>query len=459
MFKASIYKNRRSALAAKLDEGIILLLGNNDSPMNYRDNIYPFRQDSNFLYLIGIDQPELAAIIDVETGKTTLFGDDLPIDYIIWMGQQTPMADLAEASGIEDVRPVKELPDFLKKQKKIHYLPPYRGENVIRFSQLLGIPVGEVQDKVSEDLIKGIVAAASKKSKEELVEMEKAVNISVAMHRTVMQRAKPGMKEALLAGIAEGIALGCDTHLSYPIILSKNGQTLHNHYHGNTLAEGDLVLADMGAESRMHYAGDLTRTFPVAKRFTQQQKEIYQLVLDAQMQSIEILKPGVPYRDVHLFAAKVMATGLKELGLMKGDIDAAVAEGAHALFFPHGLGHMIGLDVHDMEDLGEDLVGYDDEIKRSDQFGLAYLRLAKRLEEGFVLTVEPGLYFIPELIDLWQSEGKFKDFIDYEKLTAYRNFGGVRIEDNIVITDKGHRILGNPLEKTVEEVEALRNSD
>ena len=456
MFKAKTYKSRRSALARKLDEGTIFLLGNMESPMNYRDNVYPFRQDSNFLYLIGIDRPDLAAVIDVETGKTILFGDDLTIDSIIWMGLQTSMQELANASGIEEVKPFAELSGFLKKQKKIHHLPPYRGDNIIHLSELLGLTIEEVKTNVSMPLIKGLVELASKKSAEELSEMEKAVNISVAMHRAVIQRAEAGMKEAVLAGIAEGIVLGCDSHLSYPIILSKNGQTLHNHHHGNILAEGDLVLADMGAESKMHYAGDLTRTFPVSKQFSQKQKEVYQIVLDAQMQCIDMLKPGVAYRDVHLTASKIMAKGLMDLGIMKGDVDEAVAQGAHALFFPHGLGHMIGLDVHDMEDLGENLVGYDDEVTRSDQFGLAYLRLGRKLEEGFVLTVEPGLYFIPELIDLWQSEGKFKDFIDYEKVKAYRNFGGIRIEDNIVITKDGHRVLGNPLEKTIAEIEGLR---
>lgn len=456
MFPANTYKKRRTALAGMLDEGIVLLLGNNDSPMNYADNIYPFRQDSNFLYLIGIDQPGLAAIIDVETGKTTLFGDDLTIDSIIWMGQQPKMADLAAASAIEEVKPYSELADALKKSDKVHYLPPYRGDNVIRLSQLLGASIEAVNTGASVPFIKGMIALASQKSAEEIVEMEKAVNISVAMHRAVIQATKPGMKEAVLAGIGEGIAIGAGTRLSYPIILSKDGQTLHNHYHGNVLKEGDLVLADMGAESGMHYAGDLTRTFPVSKKFTQQQKEIYELVLAAEMQSIDRLKPGIAYKDVHLGAAKIMATGLHELGIMKGDIDEAVQQGAHALFFPHGLGHMIGLDVHDMEDLGEDLVGYDEEVTRSDQFGLAYLRLGRKLKEGFVLTVEPGIYFIPELIDLWQSEGKFKDFIDYKKLAAYRNFGGIRIEDNVLITKDGHRVLGNPLEKTVADIEALR---
>ncbi len=457
MFEAKIYQKRRADLVELLNDGVVLLLGNIDSPMNYKDNIYPFRQDSNFLYLIGIDQPDLVAVLDVKSGKTTLFGDDLTIDSIIWMGQQPSMAALAAKSGIESVQPLSELADVLKNNKKVHYLPPYRGDNVIRLSRLLGMSIDDVQSGASLPLIKGVISLASVKSDEEVVEMEKAVNISVAMHRAVIQGAKPGMKEAVLAGIGEGIAIGAGTRLSYPIILSKDGQTLHNHYHGNMLKQGDLVLADMGAESGMHYAGDLTRTFPVSKKFTQQQKEIYELVLAAEVQSIAKLKPGVAYKDIHLGAAKILADGLRDLGIMKGDVDEAINQGAHALFFPHGLGHMIGLDVHDMEDLGENLVGYDEEVKRSDQFGLAYLRLGRKLQKGFVLTVEPGIYFIPELIDLWQSEGKFKDFIDYEKLAAYRNFGGIRIEDNVLITEQGHRILGTPLEKSVAEIEGLRS--
>jgi Xaa-Pro aminopeptidase len=288
--------------------------------------------------------------------------------------------------------------------------------------------------------------------------MEKAVTISGQMHIAAMRGAMVGIKEAQLAGIVEGIAIGAGGDLAYPAILTVNGQTLHNHYHGNTLQSGQLILGDFGAETAMHYAGDITRTFPVDKQFTEQQKHIYQLVLQAEMAAIEALKPGVPYRDIHLMAARIMADGLKDLGLMKGDMEAAVAEGAHALFFPHGLGHMLGLDVHDMEDLGEDYVGYTDQIKRSEQFGLRSLRLGRELEAGFVLTVEPGLYFIPELIDQWQAAGKHKDFINYDKVADYRDFSGVRIEDNVLITEDGYRVLGEPIPKTVAEVEALRRT-
>ena len=297
---------------------------------------------------------------------------------------------------------------------------------------------------------------ASIKDAEEIEQIEKAVTISGNMHVATMMAAKAGMKEAELAGIAEGIAVSGGGHLAYPIILTINGQTLHNHYHGNTLQSGQLVLGDFGAETSMHYAGDITRTYPVDKTFTTQQKEIYQIVLNALESSIAALKPGVRYLDVHLAAARIIAAGLKDLGLMKGDIDEAVAQGAHAMFFPHGLGHMLGLDVHDMEDLGEDLVGYTEELKRSTQFGLKSLRLARALQAGFVLTVEPGCYFIPELIDQWQADGKFTDFINYDQLEKYRSFSGVRIEDNVLVTENGSRILGEPIPKTIEAVEQVR---
>jgi Xaa-Pro aminopeptidase len=276
------------------------------------------------------------------------------------------------------------------------------------------------------------------------------------MHRKVMEAAKPGNKEALLAGIASGVAFANQVMTAYGIILSRNGEILHNEHYDNVLKEGDLVLGDFGAESRMHYAGDITRTFPISRRFTQQQREIYELVLDGQTKAINAVRPGRLFRDIHLQVAHTFVDGLKSLGLMRGDSDAAVEAGAHALFFPHGLGHMIGLDVHDMEGLGEDLVGYDEQVTRSTQFGLAYLRMAKALKPGHVVTVEPGIYFIPALIDQWKAEQKHTEYINYDALAPYRDFGGVRIEDNVLVTDQGHRVLGSPIPKTLRDVESLR---
>ncbi len=460
MFPTKIYVKRRQQLQQKVKSGLILLLGNEESSMNYTDNHYHFRQDSNFLYFLGLDQAGLAGIIDIDNNQTILFGNELTIDDIVWTGPQPALTDLAAQVGVTKVKPKNAIAKYLKKARKkgqaVHFLPPYRPENKIKLSEWLGIKINGLCSLVSIPLVKAVVALAAIKAPEEIVEMEKAVNISRAMHVAAMEYAKPGMTEAEVTGKVHGIAVSGGGNLSYPIILTVNGQTLHNHYHGNVLQKGQLVLGDFGAETAMHYAGDITRTFPVSKKFTAQQKEIYQIVLDANMQCIKASKPGVLYKDVHLLAAKIKVEGLKALGIMKGDTDAAVEAGAHALFFPHGLGHMIGLDVHDMEDLGEDLVGYDETVQRSSQFGLRSLRLGKALATGNVITVEPGLYFIPELIARWKNENKFTDFINYKTLKGYRNFGGIRIEDNVLITKKRQRVLGDPIPKTIKEVEAIR---
>ena len=460
MFKKETYETRREKLGKKLQSGIVLLLGNEESSINFKDNIYAFRQDSSFLYFFGIDRPDLSAIIDIDEQKTIIFGDDLSVEHIVWMGAQPLLAEQANRVGVKNTSTASELQDYLttakQKKRQVHYLPPYRPENQIKLHQYLDIPLNEIEKNASVDLIKAVVSLASIKNEEEIREMDLAVNVSGAMHIAAIKAAHSGIKEAQLAGIVEGIALANEMRTAYPVILSVNGQILHNHYYGNTLQSGQLVLGDFGAESKMHYAGDLTRTFPVDKKFTSKQKEIYNIVLDAEVKSIEALRPGVKYRDIHLSAAKIIADGLKGLSIMQGDTEEAVANGAHALFFPHGLGHMIGLDVHDMEDLGENYVGYADGEKRSDQFGLRSLRLARELETGFVLTVEPGIYFIPELMDQWQATGKHAAFINYEKLKEYRDFGGIRIEDDVLITKDSYRILGNPVPKTIAEIEALR---
>ncbi len=461
MFAKETYTQRRNDLKEKVGSGLILLMGNEETPMNYKDNTFRFRQDSNFLYYLGLDIYHQAAIIDIDENKTIIFGDDLSVDYIVWMGAQPTMKELAEKTGAEETQPYNNISTYLKNAKskgqEIHFLPPYRTENMLKMEEWLDIRVKDLANHTSKKLTQAVISQRSIKSSEEIVQMEHAVSITKEMHVAAMRAAKEGRKEYDLAGIAHGIARGCGGDLAYSIIMTVNGQTLHNHYHGNTLKNGQLVLGDFGAENGMHYAGDITRTFPVAKTFTQKQKEIYQLVLDAEENAIQALKPGIAYKTIHLQAAKDMADGLKSLGLMKGDMDEAVAEGAHALFFPHGLGHMIGLDVHDMEDLGEDLVGYREGLERSTQFGLKSLRLGKELEEGNVLTVEPGLYFIPELIDQWQAENKFSNFLNYEKINTYKDFGGIRIEDNILVTKDGHQILGPRIPKTIKEVEAERN--
>lgn len=459
MFPSKTYQNRRKALTKKIEKGVLLFLGNTNSPMNYHGNPYHFRQDSNFLYYFGIDQPGLAATIDLENGQTTIYGNESTLDDVVWTGPQPTIKSLAKKVGVTIVKTKAQLSRYLKRlnpiNKRVHYLPAYRGENKIKLHEWLNIPMGTIGREWSKDFVNAVAAQRSIKEPVELKEMHRAVNLSAAMHLSAMRAAKAGKYESELVAVAQAEALKKESHPAYGIILTVNGQTLHNHDHDQQLKKGQLILADMGAESDMHYAGDITRTFPVSGKFTKKQKAIYQIVLDAELAAIDALKPGVTYRSVHLLAATVIAKGLKKIGLMKGDPEAAVAAGAHALFFPHGLGHLIGLDVHDMEDLGEDLVGYSKKVKRSKQFGLAYLRLGKKLEEGYTITVEPGIYFIPELISQWKTEKKFTKFIDYKKLQEYLDFGGIRIEDNVLITKDGHQLLGDPIPKTIKEIEAL----
>ncbi len=460
MFEREVYEKRRESLREILEEGIVLILGNDEAPMNYPANPYHFRQDSNFLYFFGLDEPGLAGVMDMEEERYIIFGDDIDVEDVIWMGPSPSLSEKAEKVGVKEIRPSSGLGDFLReaisKGRKVHFLPPYRGEHLLKLAYLLGIRPEAVKHWVSVDLIKAVVELRSVKGPQEIEQMDIAANITAEMHLLAMREARAGMYERELAGKIEGLAISSGGYISFPVILTIRGEILHNHYHGNMLREGKLLLVDAGAESPLHYAGDMTRTFPVSGKFTEKQREIYEIVLQAQKRAIENIKPGVYYREIHLLAARTIAEGLRDLGLMKGDVEEAVQAGAHALFFPHGLGHMIGLDVHDMEGLGEDYVGYDETVKRSDQFGLAYLRLAKKLLEGFTLTVEPGIYFIPALIEKWRSEGKHRDFINYEKVEEYMDFGGIRIEDSVAVTEDGCRILGKPVPKEPEDVEALR---
>ena len=456
MFSVQTYTERRNALKKAVGSGLILIMGNEEAPMNYHDNTYRFRQDSNFLYFFGISHAGLAAIIDVDSGEEIIFGHDFTIDDIIWVGSQATLAEQARMVGVYRTEESSKLSERLKKSSKVHFTPPYRFENMIRMSEWLNIPTAQLKEKASIELIRAIVALRSIKSDEEIVQMEHAVNISREMHIIAMLLTQAGKKEYEIVAAIHAKALEGGGELSYPIIFSVNGQTLHNHYHGNTMTEGRLVINDSGAENDMFYAGDITRTIPVSKRFTEKQKEIYNLVLKMETESIAALRPNVQYREIHISANRIMLEGMKDLGFLKGDVGDMLAEGVQGLFMPHGLGHAIGLDVHDMEDLGEKYVGYRDGLERSTQLGLKSLRLAKELEEGNVLTVEPGIYFIPELIDKWKAENKFTDFVNYEKLDDYRDFGGVRIEDNCLVTENGGKTLGNSIPKTVEEVEALR---
>lgn len=461
MFSKETYIHRRQALKKAVGSGLIIFPGNEEVGMNYRDNIYHFRQDSSFLYYSGIDRPSLFLLIDVDANIEILFGNDLTIDQTIWTGPQETLNIAAEKSGITTVQPLSfaeaMIKNALQQKRAIHFLPPYRSAITLKLSNWLEISPLLLAEKASVKLSKTIVAQRSYKTDEELVEIEKGVDITAAMHLKAIQFSRPGMAEYEVAAHVESTATGLGGHLAFPTILTVNGQYLHNHAGSNILQEGQLVLCDSGAETSMRYAGDMTRTFPVSKTFTAQQKEIYNIVLQAEEAAIATLKPGTLFKNSHLTACKEILAGLKSLGLVKGDLDEAVAAGAHTLFFQCGLGHMMGLDVHDMENIGEEYVGYTDTLKKSTEFGLKSLRLGKELEEGFVLTVEPGIYFVPELIDLWQAEKKYSEFINYDKVQAYRNFGGIRIEEDFLITKDSYRLLGKPLAKTAEEIEALRN--
>jgi Xaa-Pro aminopeptidase len=459
MFHKDTYINRRQQLVNDLNNGLAIFIGNSESPMNYLDNTYRYRQDSSFLYFFGLIHPDLVGIIDLDTGETTLYGDDYTIDHIVWMGDQPSIRERADLSGIKNTFPLSQLVNDLKaaqsKGRKVHFLPPYRGENKIKIFEWLGVTPGEVQEKASLELVKAVIKQRNYKSEEEVIEIEKAVNITVDMHLAAMRFARPGILEAQVAAEVERVALAEDGYISFPVIATINGQTLHNHYHGNILEEGRMFLLDAGAESSMGYAGDMSSTFPVGKKFSTEQREIYEVSLNAHEKAISMLKPGVAFKEVYFESAAEIMRGMKQLGFVKGDVDEAVAAGAHAMFFPCGLGHMMGLDVHDMEDLGEQYVGYDNEPK-STQFGLKSLRLARKLEPGFVFTIEPGVYFIPQLIDLWKSENRFAEFLNYNKINEYRNFGGIRNEEDFLITESGCRLLGKPLPKTISDVEKER---
>jgi Xaa-Pro aminopeptidase len=462
MFDKQVYIDRRNELKKNFKTGLLLFIGNDEAAMNYPGNTYAFRQDSTFLYYFGLDLPNMIGVIDVDDNKEFLFGYEYTIEDIVWMGPQPKLIELAESCGIVNCDSVDNLKKYLKLKKKTgirtHFLPQYRGEQTLKLSDLLDENPFKLKNKTSKKFIEAVVAQRSIKSEEEIAEIEYAMEIAYQMHTTAMRLAKPGVVERDIAGTIEGIALSLGAGLSFPAIVSKNGQTLHNHYHGNVLKAGDLLVCDAGAESLLHYASDITRTIPVGGKFSVKQADIYEIVLTAQKNAINMIKPGVLHRDIHLTAAKIIAAGLSQIGLMKGDLNAAVKAGAHALFFPHGLGHMMGLDVHDMENLGEEFVGYDEKTKRSDQFGLAYLRLAKELKPGFVFTCEPGIYFIPELIDLWKKSKKHLKFINYDKVEEYRNFGGIRIEDNILVTKNGYKVLGRPIPKEIKDIEAICKS-
>ncbi len=458
MFDPEVYGERRRRLASRIGSGVALFLGNDEAPLNYADNHYPFWQDSSFRYFWGLAEPGLAATLDFDSGEQLLYGVEPTLDDIVWTGPLPTLTERGARVGVAGCRDRSRLADDLRTARaagrQIHFLPPYRGDGKLELSGLLGIAPGELEAAVSEQLVRAVIAVRAPKEPREVAEIERALEVSFDTHTTAMRATRPGRYEWEVVREVEACHARHGAPLAFPIIFSVRGEVLHNHAHDNRMAAGQLVVHDSGATSPEGYASDITRSFPVSGRFDTRQREIYEIVLGALADATAAVAPGTPFLDVYKTAARSQMAGLKELGLARGDVDEAVELGAHAAFLQCGTGHMIGLDVHDMEALGEDLVGYDDQVRRSSLFGVAYVRLGRALEPDWVVAVEPGIYFIPELIDRWSAEGKFADFVDWQAVARYRDFGGIRIEDDVLVTAGGRRVLGRPIPKTVSEIEA-----
>ena len=458
MFKKETYIARREQLRKDIGHGIIILPGNHEAPCNYKDNTYWFRQDSTFLYFFGLQREDLVGVLDCDTGRDYLFANDYDIDDIIWTGPLPSVKELAASVGVGNSGSLADLKEKLSTQNSklttFHYLPPYRADITRQLSQLLGIKYDAVARYASMPLTLACVKQRSVKSDEEVAEIERAIETAYNMHVSAMREAMPGRYEYELAAIMQGEAWKGNGPVSFPVIMTVHGETLHNHSHDHRLEEGRMLVMDAGAETRMNYCSDITRSVPVGGKFNDRQKAIYELVLAANMEAIRVTRPGITYQEVHTAASRILAQGYKDLGILRGNLDDIVANGAHSLMMPHGLGHMMGLDVHDMENYGQINVGYDDETRPSTQFGLASLRCGRRLQPGFVITDEPGAYFIPALIDKWHAEGKNADFINFNELEKWKDFGGIRIEDDILVTADGCCVLGKPIPKTVAEIEA-----
>ena len=448
MFSKETYINRRAELKKLVGNGIVILFGNNESPCNYPANAYyPFRQDSSFLYYFGQKRDGLVGVIDIDNDCEMLIGNDIDIEDIVWYGSVDCVADLAAQVGVSKSAPMKELKAICDKAsglgRKIHFLPPYRFDTKIQIFDLLGIHPDRQKAAASMELIKAVVKMRSTKTTEEIEELERAAEIGYKMHTTAMKLTRPGVTEKFIGGQVDGIANSYGAMVSFATIFSQHGEIMHGNPSMAELEAGRLVLCDAGAETINHYCSDNTRTYPVNGRFTQRQLDIYSIVEECHDYVLDVAKPGVKYMDVHFAVCRLMTERLKALGLMKGDTDEAVRAGAHAMFLPHGLGHMMGMDVHDMEGLDQINVGFDEETRPNlEQFGTNCLRMGRRLEEGFVVTDEPGIYFIPALIDEWKASGYCKEFINFDLLETYKDFGGIRIEDDVLITKDGCRFIG-----------------
>lgn len=463
LFSKSTYVERRNELKKLVGSGLIVLFGNNDSPANYPSNTYKFRQDSSFLYYFGLHRNGLVGVIDVDNDREYLVGDEIDIEDIVWYGSVTSVAEMAEMTGVARTAAMRELPAIVESAKaqgeEVLFLPPYRFDNQIQIMDLLGIHPSQQKAAASLKLIAAVVKMRTTKTEEEIAELERAAEIGYEMHTTAMRLCRPGITEQYIGGMVDGIANAYGCMVSFQTIATQHGEVMHGNPSPAKLEAGRLMLVDAGAETNENYCSDNTRTTPVSGVFTQKQKDIYNIVVECHDHVLEVAKPGVKWWDVHFAVCRIITERLQQLGLMKGDVEESLKAGAHAMFLPHGLGHSMGMDVHDMEGLGQVYVGFDNEVRPSTQFGTNALRFGRRLQKGFVVTDEPGIYFIPALIDDWKKNGTNAQFLNFEKIDEYRDFGGIRIEDDVLITDEGCRFIGSKrIPYHVEDVEEFMRS-
>lgn len=463
LFSKSTYVERRNELKKLVGSGLIVLFGNNDSPANYPSNTYKFRQDSSFLYYFGLHRNGLVGVIDVDNDREYLVGDEIDIEDIVWYGSVTSVAEMAEMTGVARTAAMRELPVIVESAKaqgeEVHFLPPYRFDNQIQIMDLLGIHPSQQKAAASLKLIAAVVKMRTTKTEEEIAELERAAEIGYEMHTTAMRLCRPGITEQYIGGMVDGIANAYGCMVSFQTIATQHGEVMHGNPSPAKLEAGRLMLVDAGAETNENYCSDNTRTTPVSGVFTQKQKDIYNIVVECHDHVLEVAKPGVKWWDVHFAVCRIITERLQQLGLMKGDVEESLKAGAHAMFLPHGLGHSMGMDVHDMEGLGQVYVGFDKEVRPSTQFGTNALRFGRRLQKGFVVTDEPGIYFIPALIDDWKKNGTNAQFLNFDKIDEYRDFGGIRIEDDVLITDEGCRFIGSKrIPYHVEDVEEFMRS-
>lgn len=463
LFSKSTYVERRNELKKLVGSGLIVLFGNNDSPANYPSNTYKFRQDSSFLYYFGLHRNGLVGVIDVDNDREYLVGDEIDIEDIVWYGSVTSVAEMAEMTGVARTAAMRELPAIVESAKaqgeEVHFLPPYRFDNQIQIMDLLGIHPSQQKAAASLKLIAAVVKMRTTKTEEEIAELERAAEIGYEMHTTAMRLCRPGITEQYIGGMVDGIANAYGCMVSFQTIATQHGEVMHGNPSPAKLEAGRLMLVDAGAETNENYCSDNTRTTPVSGVFTQKQKDIYNIVVECHDHVLEVAKPGVKWWDVHFAVCRIITERLQQLGLMKGDVEESLKAGAHAMFLPHGLGHSMGMDVHDMEGLGQVYVGFDKEVRPSTQFGTNALRFGRRLQKGFVITDEPGIYFIPALIDDWKKNGTDAQFLNFDKIDEYRDFGGIRIEDDVLITDEGCRFIGSKrIPYHVEDVEEFMRS-